>query len=620
MAAPEAAPAPPARRQRHSLLSRLVALIGLAFFLVELAIVGTFTGFYWWALREDRIDHLARFAAAAHSPVRDALLRERGAGPAEEDVDADLDAALEGQLPAVAAPDRFMAPSGAPVEVYVLTPGRAYRFSRAGLEPSDPPPDLAREVEAFLLRGELAPRVLPETGRIVRIEPLPLGGSSQRESHAVLYLETSLEDIERQVVTYGLVAFGTGALAILFTAMVSIGYLRRTLLVPLSRIIRADNAARRGDAERGVIDEGEIPDDEVGTIMRSRNHMLLGMIEAQQDLDRKNAELAAQREELRRWGRELERLVEDKTAALLRARDTLYRNEKLAALGRLAANVAHEINNPLASIAGYAEATRGELEASGRPQDEETIGALRTIEEQAFRCKDILKRLLALARVDPPRLQPVLVAGLVRDTVEFAEHALDRRQVEVRLDLPDGGGPEIQSDPGALQQVVLNLLENAADAAATGGAQPPWIAVSLLEGPARVGLRVEDNGQGVAPELRERVFDPFYTTKPVGRGTGLGLAICQSLLERLGGRIELEPRDPGRGASFVVWLPVEGPGAAAPPLKTGALDRTAAQARTAAHARPGAPSGAHVDGSALLDAHTRAITRVDTRVDVDELP
>jgi two-component system NtrC family sensor kinase len=353
------------------------------------------------------------------------------------------------------------------------------------------------------------------------------------------------------VATYGLVAFGTGGLALLFAAMVTMNFLQRSLLLPLSLIIDADNAARRGDSKHAVVDAGDIPEDEVGAIMRSRNHLFRAMIQAQGDLDSKNAELEGQREELRRWGRELEQLVQDKTAALLRARGILHRTEKLAALGRLSANVAHEINNPLACIAGYAEEAREEL-----TQDEGSdavIQSLKTIEEQAFRCKDILKRLLGLARADEFKSKELRFGQLVVDTCALSEHSMQKRGVELRLTPREDGGPLLVSDSGSLQQLIMNLLENAIDAACHGEG-PPWVEVSVEETPDEIALTVRDSGRGVPDEIMSRVFDPFYTTKPVGRGTGLGLAICQSLVERLGGSIAVESPE-GKGAAFTVFLP-----------------------------------------------------------------
>jgi signal transduction histidine kinase len=415
-------------------------------------------------------------------------------------------------------------------------------------------------------------------------------GSDERP-RGVLYLASPLRDVNRQVALFALVAFVVGGVALFGTATVTMGFLRRALLLPLSRIIEADNAARRGDAEGVLVDEGDIPDDEVGAIMRSRNHLFEAMTRAQADLDQKNAELKAQREELRVWGRELEQLVQDKTAALLRAREVLHQTEKLAALGRLAANVAHEINNPLACIAGYAEEAQADLEDGA---DAEELGrSLKTIEEQAFRCKDILKRLLGLARTDAPRLEDVALADLIRETVALSERTSDKRGVELRLELPAGDETIVRSDAGALQQVILNLVENAVDAAAVGAAKPGWVSVGLAPGVQEVCVTVRDSGRGIPPDLVDRIFDPFYTTKPVGRGTGLGLAISQSLLERLGGRIAVAS-DGEQGATFSVWVPRE--------PSTQALRRPTARSLQAVDGTRTA------DGSDLIEEQLRVVT------------
>ena len=552
-----AVPPTPALRRQHSLLSRVVAVVGLSFFAVEVVILAVFTGLYGWTLRQDRIEHLGRVATAAHGPVRATLLAEASRRADDDALDADLDAALEGGRSDETPRERFVAPAGPPVRVYALTERGSFEVATGGalVRVEDGPwshletwPPAAR---AALAGGEVAARLIAVDGRLARIEPLPLGGTGA--PRAALVVETSFADAERQVASYALVAFATGGLAILATALVTLSALRRFLLLPLSRLVRADNAARRGEVDAALIDEGDIPDDEVGAIMRSRNRLLRAMITAQRDLDRTNAELAEQREELRRWGRELERHVEEKTGALLRARDTLYRTEKLAAVGRLAANVAHEINNPLASIAGYAEAAREELEAGGA--DGELAASLQTIEEQAYRCKDILKRLLTLARSAPAERAPVDLAAVVRDAASLIEPALRKRGVHLEVEVPaDAEGPLALADVGSVEQVILNLVENAADAAVSGGAGVPTVWVAAARGADEVGLTVEDNGRGVPADVRDRVFDSFVTTKPVGRGTGLGLAISQSLVERLGGRIELRDPVPGRGAVFAVWL------------------------------------------------------------------
>ncbi|RMG09203.1 MAG: hypothetical protein D6731_20245 [Planctomycetota bacterium] len=547
-------------RRERSLLARVVTHIGVAFVAVELVVLAISVGLLWNSLVDERVEHVARYAAAVREQARWALLHEPSQGEGRA-LDAALDAALEGNArPGEAEePPRFLPPSGAPVRVWVFRGLEAREFSRDGrlLAASEAPwpaTEWPAVVRARLAHPELAATVDVSARRVQRLEPLADVGAP-----AVLYLQSSLRDVNQSVALFALIAFLAGGLALVFAATITMGFLRKALLLPLARIIEADNAARRGDREGGVIDAGDIPDDEVGAIMRSRNRLFEGMLRAQAQLDANNAELARQREELRVWGRELERLVQDKTAALLRAREILHRNEKLAALGRLAANVAHEINNPLACIAGYAEEAREELERGGEAGV--VAEALTTIEEQAFRCKDILKRLLGLARADEVRPEPVELVSLVRETAALAERSLKSRAVELRLELPEGE-LWLDSDPTALQQIALNLIENAADAAVVG--EPPaWVVVSLEGDAGEVCLCLRDSGRGIPAAELGRIFDPFYTTKPVGRGTGLGLAICQSLVERLGGRIEAGNADSG-GAEFRVRLPLRPRAAEAP--------------------------------------------------------
>lgn len=604
-------------RAQASLLARVVALIGLAFFLVELAVLAVFTGGYWVWLTNHREDAVATHASRVREHVRRAL-HERAHPPDEVDVNAQLDAAVRsgrgqasaegGPLPANLEPD-------APIDTWVLTRGGdVFRLvggqlvaAEADEWPGSRWPDVVRRrVDELFLGREVAAFYQVElpveavlSRALARAEPIVTAGHGQPD--AVLWLESSLRDLQRQVATYGLVAFGSGAVALFITAMVVMHYLRRALLLPLSRLIAADNAARRGDEAHAVIDEGDIPDDEVGAIMRSRNLLFLALLKGRRDLDEKNGILVKQGEELRAWGEQLERLVEQKSSALLRARDRLHRTEKLAALGRLAANVAHEINNPLASIAGHAEEARDQL---GGAADPEVARALETIEEQAFRCKEILKRLLGLARSDQVELSDVALRRLARESVRLAESAR-RRGVEVRVDDAPAGdrdpdGPTVKSDAASLQQVILNLVENAIDAAASdasgarGGARGderagqlrpgPWVRVSVQRAEAEALVVVRDSGRGVPAALRERVFDPFYTTKPVGRGTGLGLAISQSLVERLGGRLTIDD-DPQGGAAFTVHLP---------------------RRPAAASARAPRVAGAPVDASDLVEAQLDA--------------
>ena len=607
--------------RKKSLLGRVVTLIGLSFFTVELVLLAVFTLFHWSRLRELERERVDRHATLVRERVRAALL---GLDGDERDLDLTLDRAVEsgrgGGRPAPAAPARV---EDEQVDVWVFTPaGGARRFSAAGQllgeEESGWEGEVPPAVRALLAADALAGPVVERPELIVRVEPIASGRDGPPAG--VLYLSRSLAEQQRQVALFAGAAFAAGAMAVLVTAVVTMLYLRRSLLLPLSRLIRADAFARRGQEDKALVDPGDIPDDEIGAIMLSRNELYTAMRGAQRDLDEKNAELAAQREELRVWGRELERLVEEKTRALLRARDRLHRDEKLVALGRLAANVAHEINNPLASIAGWAEAGREELNGLPGPAAAEVGAALTTIEEQAFRCKEILKRLLGLARAgDLPRVELDL-AQVVEEALQLVLPGADKRQVEVR-DRVGGPGPQIVSEPGAIEQIVANLVENAIDAAAAGTTRPAWVEVRLEAGELAAAIVVTDSGQGIAPEVLPRVFDPFYTTKPVGRGTGLGLAISQSLVERLGGSISVENGPDGAGAVFRVELPRRADTSGRLPrqspasqaaLRPGPERPAAAQSQPVVRAEPpaAAPPGAapppgKPDASGWLESHLR---------------
>ncbi|MBI2371069.1 MAG: response regulator [Deltaproteobacteria bacterium] len=228
-------------------------------------------------------------------------------------------------------------------------------------------------------------------------------------------------------------------------------------------------------------------------------------------------------------------------ADLQRQRDALARSEKLAAMGRLLAGVAHELNNPLTVIVGHTAFLR--QTAGG--------GALGERAEQIARAAE-----RALAQQRPPNREWIVLNPVVQDAVALLLPQLRSDQVEVRVECAPEA-PRLWADPHQLQQVVLNLATNAHQA--LRDAPPPrQLTVRTRYAPeqARVCLEVADTGPGIAPELQRQIFEPLFTTKPPGRGTGLGLAICQGIVEGHGGTIRVESQ-PGQGAVFVVELPVE---------------------------------------------------------------
>ena len=245
--------------------------------------------------------------------------------------------------------------------------------------------------------------------------------------------------------------------------------------------------------------------------------------------------------------------VGEDITARVEATRALLRSEKLAAVGRLAAGVVHEINNPLATIAACAEALQSRVGegAYGQSAEAEDLREyLQLIRSEAFRCKQITNGLLDFSRARPGRRAPVFIADVVELAARLIQH--QRRggeRVEVRTEVA-APRTQVTGDEGQLQQAVIALAENAIDAMPHGGT---LTLRARAEGRKAV-IEVADTGVGITPENIARVFDPFFTTKEVGRGTGLGLAVCYGIVTEHGGRIGVESAV-GHGTTFTLTLP-----------------------------------------------------------------
>jgi PAS domain S-box-containing protein len=232
---------------------------------------------------------------------------------------------------------------------------------------------------------------------------------------------------------------------------------------------------------------------------------------------------------------------------LRRTQEQLLHSEKLAAVGQLISGVAHELNNPLTAILGYSQL----LTSSGQVGPL-AVGYTEKIYKQAQRTHRIVQNLLSFARQHKPERMPVRVNTILEDTLALRDYDLRLGKIRVHLDLaPDL--PEISADAHQLQQVFLNLTNNALDAILENGDEGDlWVRTDREE--QRVFIEFTDSGPGVKDA--SRVFDPFYTTKPVGKGTGLGLSICYGIVTEHGGTI-LVKNQPTGGATFRVELPLQ---------------------------------------------------------------
>ncbi len=248
--------------------------------------------------------------------------------------------------------------------------------------------------------------------------------------------------------------------------------------------------------------------------------------------------------EARRRDREAGAIIRSQTEAIGAARARLAQSEKMAALGQLAAAIAHEVRNPLAVIRSAAQGL-----AEGMPSgDGETARACSFITAEIDRLANVVNSLLAFARPLQVEPRPVAVRELFDRALLLAHEELAGKDLHVRRQDPTEV-PPVRADADLICQVLLGLLENAAEAVPSGG--QVTLAARAAEG--TVELAVADSGPGVPPDLRARIFEPFFTTRPTG--TGLGLAVARQIVEAHGGRIDVG-EGPGGGARFTVRLPI----------------------------------------------------------------
>jgi len=227
--------------------------------------------------------------------------------------------------------------------------------------------------------------------------------------------------------------------------------------------------------------------------------------------------------------------------------EQLLQSRKIAAIGTLTSGIAHELNNPINNIILTAEALQEDFHHL--PQDE-ALGYIHDILVQADRASEIVKGLLDFSRSERPEFEPLAVSAVVDETLKLVRNQIMLSGIQVEKDIPPEV-PLIYGDRKSLQQVFLNLFINAIQAMPDGGILQ--IGVHMEDG--QMKINVEDTGEGIEPEHLPHIFDPFYTTKEVGRGTGLGLSVTYGIIEKHGGHIEAHSQK-GRGTMFTIILPI----------------------------------------------------------------
>jgi two-component system NtrC family sensor kinase len=285
--------------------------------------------------------------------------------------------------------------------------------------------------------------------------------------------------------------------------------------------------------------------------------------------NRMSLQLCSANEEIMAWTRTLEDRVDQKTSELKRAHEHVLLVEKMATIGKMAAVVAHEINNPLSGILTYAKLVRkwierGEAETTKRTDAEQ---CLNLIADESRRCGELVKNLLSFSRTTPMNRQTTDLNAVIDRSVRLIAPQMDMKGVEVHTELPPDL-PRVQCDPGQIEQVVLALAMNALDAMPRGGNL--WISTHARLQSGEIAIQVRDDGSGIPADLLPHIFEPFLTTKETGKSVGLGLAVSHNIIERHSGRIDVQS-ELGKGTVFSVTLPRDGSlSSIAPPLEEAA--------------------------------------------------
>jgi two-component system, NtrC family, sensor kinase len=321
-------------------------------------------------------------------------------------------------------------------------------------------------------------------------------------------------------------------IAILCTVslLVILFFITSSITNPLRGLVLATKKIAQGDLNHQVNIDYK---DEIGELARSFNRM--------------TENLKVANENLIQWGKTLERRVEERTKELTETQDFLVQSEKLASLGKMAAGVAHEINNPLTSILINTHLMLEKLE-----KRHEFYENLSLIADETSRCSQIIKGLLEFARQNPPQKVPISVNELIERTTQLLENQASFQNIRIVKDL-DQSLPPVKLDKSKIQQVFWNLMLNSCQAMPKGGQLS--ISSKLSPDQKYIEVRFIDNGVGIPKENLNKLFDPFFTTK--GSGTGLGLAVSYGIIHQHLGKIEVKS-ELGQGTVFTLSFPVEG--------------------------------------------------------------
>lgn len=354
----------------------------------------------------------------------------------------------------------------------------------------------------------------------------------------VLDVQMSMEELDRSLAHSDRLAFGSAVAIIVLSLLVMAVIVYRAVHIPTRKLRVGTAALARGDLDVEIAVDRS---DELGALGASFNEMA-------RNLARADAEL-------REWSQTLEDRVQEKTEQLEAMHEQMIMVEKTASLGKMAATVAHELNNPLAGILTYAKLIRRRVrQAVPEGNDKERMLArLDMIQSEAMRSGRIVQDLLTYARKGSAEFRWVHLHELIDRALGLVGHHIELGQVQTvcELDLDDD---RIVADPEQVIQALIALLINAVEAMPDGGTLTVGTAATPRARAGRVLLTVRDTGIGIPQDVRNRIFDPFFSTKSEAKGVGLGLAVVYGIVQRHEGSISVDS-EPGEGTTFTIELP-----------------------------------------------------------------
>lgn len=363
----------------------------------------------------------------------------------------------------------------------------------------------------------------------------------------VLDVELSMDPLAQALRTARRRTLWTLSILLVLAGAVSTVLIQRLVQRPVNELHRGTQRIARGEMDRPIEVRGR---HELAELAEEFNWMA--------------GEVKAAREEVTDWSRRLEEKVVEKGDELRRAQRQVLQMERMASLGKLAATVAHEINNPISGILGTARLVERELRDQPLPPDtaEELSQHLQLIARECARCGNIVRNLLLFARHSGGEMAPVDANEVAERALMLVRHHLEMHGIELHRELLERDS-QVIADGAQLQQALLALLVNAVEAMTSANDRGGVLGLRLEGDAEAVTFHVQDTGVGIHPEVLPHIFEPFFSTKHQESGVGLGLAVVYGIVQRHGGSITVDS-EPGRGTTFHMRIPRQASGEGRP--------------------------------------------------------